>query len=155
MHLFKTQQFLPITIEEAWNFFSTPKNLAKITPPEMDFKIISPLPEGDIYNGMKINYSVKPLMGIPVKWVTMLKDITVGHRFTDIQIKGPYEIWEHTHIFTPVKNGVHMEDIVKYKVPFGFIGRILNSLFIKNKITTIFNYRKNILEKLFTHAVVA
>ena len=149
MHQFKAKQFLPIDKSKAWDFFSSPKNLSLITPPEMDFKILSKLNGEEIFEGMKIDYTVKPLLGIAVRWQTEICKVQNQNYFTDRQAKGPYKIWEHTHTFSEVDGGVLMHDIVNYKLPFGFLGRTLNSILIKGKIESIFVYRKKVLATLF------
>jgi len=149
MHQFKAEQFLPIDKSKAWDFFSSPKNLSLITPPEMDFKILSKLNGEEIFEGMKIDYTVKPLLGIAVRWQTEICKVQNQNYFTDRQAKGPYKIWEHTHTFSEVDGGVLMHDIVNYKLPFGFLGRTLNSILIKGKIDSIFVYRKKVLATLF------
>jgi len=149
MHQFKAEQFLPIDKSKAWDFFSSPKNLSLITPPEMDFKILSKLNGEEIFEGMKIDYTVKPLLGIAVRWQTEICKVQNQNYFTDRQAKGPYKIWEHTHTFSEVDGGVLMHDIVNYKLPFGFLGRTLNSILIKGKIESIFVYRKKVLATLF------
>ena len=149
MHQFKAEQFLPIDKSKAWDFFSSPKNLSLITPPEMDFKILSKWNGEEIFEGMKIDYTVKPLLGIAVRWQTEICKVQNQNYFTDRQAKGPYKIWEHTHTFSEVDGGVLMHDIVNYKLPFGFLGRTLNSILIKGKIESIFVYRKKVLATLF------
>lgn len=149
IHEYKAQQTLPISLDLAWEFFSSPKNLAIITPPEMDFKILTKDLNVEIFDGMEINYRVRPLLGIPMKWKTKLCKIDDKKSFTDIQLKGPYSIWEHTHTFISTENGILMNDVIRYKIPMGFIGNWLNTLFIRKKIENIFNYRRQILEKLF------
>ncbi len=149
MHQFKVVQFLPIDKRKAWEFFSSPENLSIITPPEMDFKILSKLNQEGIYEGMKIDYTVKPLWGITVRWQTEIIKVQKNNYFTDIQLKGPYKTWEHTHTFSEVPGGVLMYDVVKYKLPLGFIGNAMNSILIKRKINSIFDYRKKKLETLF------
>ena len=153
MFQYKTQQFLPISVDEAWNFFSSPKNLATITPPELDFKILSTF-NNEIYEGMKIDYMVKPLFKIPMYWQTEIFKVNKGKYFTDRQLKGPYKKWEHTHTFKPVNNGVLMEDIINYQLPLGFIGNLAHTLLVRKKIENIFTYRKNILEKIFINEPV-
>ena len=148
-HILKKEQFLPISIEEAWAFFSTPKNLAKITPKEMGFIIKSDLADEEIYEGMKIEYTVKPVLGIPLKWITRIGKTESPFFFTDVQEKGPYKLWEHTHIFEEKDNGVLVKDEVKYQLPFGLFGDIAHSLFVKNKLKSIFNYRSSVLLKMF------
>ncbi len=149
MFQYKTEQFLPISIDEAWDFFSSPKNLATITPAELEFKILSDLNNEEIYEGMKIDYIVKPILKIPILWQTEIIKVNKGNFFTDRQLKGPYEVWEHTHIFKVINNGVLMHDVINYQLPFGFIGNIAHALLVKKKIENIFTYRKNILEKIF------
>jgi len=151
MHQFKTQHWLPISIKEAWNFFSSPKNLSRITPPEMDFKILTPNLPINIHNNLLINYSVKPIFGIEMKWETEIMDVSNENYFIDKQNKGPYSFWEHKHLFEVNNNGVLMTDIVNYKLPFGLLGNLIHFIFIRKKIESIFEYRKQILIKLFQH----
>ena len=96
MHQFKTEQFLPIDKIKAWDFFSSAKNLAVITPAKLDFKILSAFTEGEIFEGMKIDYTLKPLFGVAVHWQTEIGKVEYQHCFTDKQLTGPYKIWEHT-----------------------------------------------------------
>ncbi len=149
MHQFKAKQFLPIDKKKAWDFFSAPKNLSLITPPEMDFKILTPLKEEDIYEGMIIDYTLKPMLGISVDWQTEICKVQKQEYFTDRQTKGPYKIWEHTHTFIEENNGVLMTDIVNYELPFGFLGKIAEWILVRRKIKAIFDYRENILKKIF------
>jgi ligand-binding SRPBCC domain-containing protein len=148
MYHYKTEQWLPISVGEAWDFFSSPKNLALITPPEMDFKILSSL-DNDFYEGMIIDYKVKPLFGIVVSWRTEICRVVSGKYFTDRQVKGPYKVWEHTHTFIASNGGVLMKDEINYQLPFAIIGKVAHRLFIRNKIENIFSFRKNKLNKIF------
>lgn len=148
---YKTEQFLPTDINTAWHFFSSAKNLAAITPPELDFKILTRLNDTDIYPGMLIDYSLKPLFGIPVYWKTEIDKIKKPEMFVDKQLKGPYKIWEHTHQFIQKENGVLMKDAVRYQLPFGVIGKMAHSLIVKRKLQQIFNYRRETLNKIFTN----
>ena len=150
IYYYKTKQFLPTDINTAWNFFSSAKNLARITPPELDFKILTELDDKDIYEGMLIEYIVRPLFGILLHWQTEIWKIKKPEMFVDRQLKGPYEIWEHTHEFIEQEKGILMKDSVKYQLPFGIIGKMAHSLIVKQKIERIFNYRKEILQKIFT-----
>ncbi len=147
--LYNTEQFLSTDINTAWDFFSSAKNLALITPPELDFEILSNLNEKEIYEGMLIEYNVKPLMGIPLHWQTEICKVDKPKMFTDKQLKGPYKIWEHMHLFIEKENGVLMKDQVKYQLPFGIIGQITHSLIVRKKIKTIFAFRKEVLKKIF------
>ena len=148
---FKTEQFLAIDIDQAWDFFSSAKNLSRITPPEMGFNILTQLEDKEIYEGMKIDYTVKPLWGIPVHWQTEICKVYRKKKFTDKQLKGPYRLWEHTHTFSTVHGGVWMTDEINYQLPFGFIGVLFHSLVVRKKIEHIFTYRKQVLEKIFPH----
>lgn len=142
------KQYLPIDINIAWEFFSSPKNLSKITPSYMDFRITSELPE-EMYEGMIITYKVKPVAAISVNWVTEISHIRKPFFFIDKQLSGPYKLWHHQHLFKEVDGGVEMEDIVHYKLPFGILGNIANSMFVKKQLEGIFNYRKNVLNEIF------
>jgi len=146
---YQTEQFLPTTIERAWDFFSSPKNLSRITPPSMKFKILSTLGSQGIYNGMKIQYSVCPIPGIPLHWHTEIDHVHPGASFIDKQLKGPYKKWEHKHTFTPVENGIMMFDTIHYQIPFSYLGRLLHRVFIRKRIESIFAYRKEVLEVIF------
>lgn len=146
---YKAEQFLPIDIEKAWDFFSSPKNLSVITPPEMGFKILTELNGKEIHDGMLIDYTVKPLLGIAMHWQTKICSVEKHKVFADTQLKGPYKSWEHTHTFEKINNGVLMKDIINYELPFGFIGDIAHTLLVKKKIENIFAYRKSVLEKIF------
>ena len=149
MHQYKAEQFLPIKKERAWEFFSSPNNLSIITPPELGFKILSKFNGEDIYEGMKIDYSVKPLFGISMGWQTEICEIQIQKHFTDRQLKGPYKVWEHTHSFIEKKNGVLMTDVINYELPFGIVGKLVEKLLVRRKVKSIFSFRKTILEKIF------
>jgi len=147
-HKLYNKQFLPIDIKLAWEFFSSPKNLSKITPSYMDFQITSELPE-EMYEGMIITYTVKPVAVIPINWVTEISHIRKPYFFIDTQLSGPYKLWHHQHLFKEVKNGIEMEDLVHYKLPFGILGNMANFLFVKKQLEGIFNYRQKILSEIF------
>ncbi len=139
------RQFLPITPEAAWKFFSNPANLGRITPPAMNFTITSKVPE-KVYPGLIITYKVSPLLGIPLDWVTEITQVDEPFFFVDDQRSGPYAIWHHEHRFEPVENGVMMTDKLFYKVPLGPFGNLLDLLFIRKKVAGIFEFRKKYLE---------
>ena len=149
IHHYKSEVFLPIQINTAWDFFSSAKNLSKITPPEMDFKILTELGDTEVYEGMIIDYTVKPLFGLALKWQTEIFSVTKPSSFTDRQVKGPYSIWEHTHTFSERDGGVLMKDEVKYKLPLGILGDLISYLIVKKKIENIFKYREGALNKIF------
>ncbi len=149
LYQLKTSQKLPISSETAWKFFSNPANLSKITPPWLNFEVRTKLSE-KMYAGMIITYFVRPLLNIPQTWVTEITHVNEPNYFVDEQRFGPYRMWHHQHLFTMAGDGcVIMEDIVSYVVPFGYLGRIMNAIVISKKINEIFNYRKEVLLKIF------
>jgi ligand-binding SRPBCC domain-containing protein len=149
MQRVERKQFLPITIAEAWTFFSDAENLSRITPPEMGFRITSPKHIGPVYPGMIISYSVRPILSIPLPWITEITRVKQPEYFIDDQRVGPYKLWHHQHVFKQVDGGVEMTDIIHYQAPFGFIGRLAESLFINRKVKHIFDYRSRVLMDIF------
>ena len=145
MRQLEFRQFLPITAEEAWKFFSNPANLAKITPKAMNFIITSGVPQ-NIYPGLIISYKVSPVFSIPLNWVTEITQVREPYYFVDEQLSGPYAIWHHEHHFEPFENGVMMTDKLFYKVPLGAFGNMLDRMFIRNRVEDIFEFRKKYLE---------
>jgi ligand-binding SRPBCC domain-containing protein len=144
----KTIQKLPISIDKAWSFLSDPKNLKKITPDEMNFRILSGA-DKSIFPGQIIQYKVTPMLGISTKWVTEITHVKHNEYFVDEQRFGPYSLWHHKHFIKEIKGGIEMEDIVDYKIPFGILGQIAHVLFVKKKLKKIFKYRENKLKELF------
>lgn len=148
-HLKRTQ-FLPITLDEAWNFFSSTKNLARITPPTLGFKIVYISgDQSETYAGQIVRYKIGILPGITVNWMTEITHVNKPYNFIDEQRFGPYALWHHQHHFKEVNGGVEMTDELNYAIPFGFIGRIANTLFVERRVYDIFEYRFKILNKLF------
>jgi ligand-binding SRPBCC domain-containing protein len=146
----KSTQHLPISLEEAWDFFSSPNNLQKITPPDMGFIITSDKKDGEkMYAGQIIAYKVSPFKGINTTWVTEITHVKPKEYFVDEQRFGPYSLWHHKHFIKPIKNGVEMTDIIDYKIPMGFLGDIMNALVVKNKLNQIFEYRFKKMEEYF------
>jgi ligand-binding SRPBCC domain-containing protein len=146
--LIKTQK-IPATIEQVWDFISSPANLKKITPAYMGFDITSKLIPGKMYPGMIISYKVSPLLKIKMTWVTEITQVREKEYFVDEQRIGPYKIWHHQHIIKAIKGGVLMTDIVSYQPPFGVLGLLANSLIIKKQLREIFDYRNHAVEKEF------
>ena len=150
VYFLRREQLLPVDLLTAWRFFSSPNNLAKITPPEMGFKTLSTFNDGqEIYTGMLIDYYVKPLFGISLFWRTEIVDVQKPYLFVDTQLKGPYRLWEHTHTFTEKENGVLMQDVVKYQLPLGPLGVLANSLLVRRKLESLFAFRKVAIERIF------
>mgnify|MGYP001948876183 FL=1 len=144
----ETIQNLPITQTEAWDFLSNPKNLKRITPDYMGFKIVSGASER-MFAGQIIQYVVTPVLGIPTTWVTEITHVEEGNYFVDEQRFGPYALWHHKHFIKPIKNGVEMTDIIDYKIPFGVFGRMAHPIVVAPKLKEIFEYREKALIELF------
>ncbi len=145
-------QSISAPAEEVWDFISSPKNLKDITPDYMGFEITSGNLSEKIYPGMIISYTVKPVLGVRMIWVTEITHIEEGRYFVDEQRIGPYLMWHHQHFIEPTDQGVLMTDIVSYSPPLGFLGVLANNIFIRKQLKAIFNYRENILEKRFPEA---
>ena len=143
-----SKQFLPITLDEAWDFFSDPMNLNTITPDDMGFKTLSGA-DRKMYPGQIIQYIVTPLLNIPLKWVTEITHVDHKKFFVDEQRFGPYALWHHKHFFKEVPGGVEMEDIVDYKLPMGMLGQLVHPILVKPRLHQIFDYRRKKLIELF------
>lgn len=142
-------QLLPIPLDEAWAFFSDPDNLKHITPPHMGFVVTSSHHGNEMYAGQIIRYIIRPLWRLPLKWCTEITHVVDNKYFIDEQRFGPYAFWHHQHHFTAVDGGVLMEDILHYKVAFGFVGAIVDRLIVNREIAAIFAYRKKVLTERF------
>ncbi len=134
---------------EAWEFFSAPTNLARITPPHMKFEINYISGEEKMYAGQVIRYKLYPIPGIPVRWTTEITHVDQPNFFVDEQRFGPYALWHHQHFFKSVPGGVEMVDEVNYAIPFGLVGRLAQWLFVGKQVRNIFDYRFKVLEQLF------
>jgi ligand-binding SRPBCC domain-containing protein len=143
------EQKIPTTLEDIWEFISSPKNLQRITPPSMGFNITTKYLSEIMYPGMIISYQVSPLFNFKMTWVTEITQVKELAFFVDEQRVGPYKIWHHEHHIKEIEGGVLMSDLVTYQPPFGFIGSIANHLLIQKKITSIFDYREHALINLF------
>jgi len=148
-HVLQREQLLRTSLSEAWDFFSTPRNLARITPNDLSFAIREPFDDSPAHTGQLITYTVKPLMGIPLTWVTRIESVEAPRRFVDTQLKGPYKRWWHEHTFEEVEGGVLMRDRVEYELPLGALGEAFHDLLVRNRLTRIFNHRWAVLEALF------
>lgn len=140
-------QVLPVSASEAWAFFTDPKNLARITPSDLAFEVTTPLP-AQIYPGLMIGYRVRPLFGIPVEWVTEITHVVDGVMFIDEQRAGPYRLWHHEHLLTPVQGGTEVQDTVYYMLPFGRLGT-LAGVPVRRRLLHIFEHRRAVLGQLF------
>lgn len=146
---FQKQQKIRTTIDEIWEFISSPVNLKEITPDYMGFDIKTKDLPDKMYAGMVINYEVRPLLGIKTTWVTEITQVIDKKYFVDEQRVGPYSLWHHQHIIEPLEDGILMTDIVSYQPPFGYLGALANKIIINNKLNEIFDYRTKAIEKRF------
>ena len=142
-------QKIPVSVEQIWDFISSPKNLKKITPDYMGFEVTTEnLPE-KMYPGMIISYKVSPFPGMKLTWVTEISQVRELEFFVDEQRIGPYNFWHHQHHVKAIDGGTLMSDIVHYAPPYGFLGRIANSLLIRKQLMEIFNFRRNRIEEIY------
>ncbi|MDF1673292.1 MAG: SRPBCC family protein [Vicingaceae bacterium] len=148
MLVFNRSQFIPISIEEAWDFFSSPNNLALITPEELGLEIKTKFNRKSVKENDLIDYTVRPILNIPMKWKTEITYVNEPYCFVDEQLEGPYKKWIHKHTFEKVGNGVMMYDEVKYELPLKFISKFMLG-FIKKKLNHIFDYRTTQLIQIF------
>lgn len=142
------KQNLPITLQQAWDFLSDPKNLKTITPEYMSFHILSGA-DRPMFAGQIIQYFVTPVLGIKTKWVTEITHVADKQYFVDEQRFGPYALWHHKHFIKEIDGGVELEDIIDYKLPFGILGQLVHPILVEPKLEEIFNYRTQKLETLF------
>lgn len=152
MKIYRTEftQKLPVSIDAAWDFFSSPLNLAEITPKDMTFEVTSPnMDHTKMYPGLIITYKVSPLFGIKLDWVTEITHVKEKEYFVDEQRFGPFAFWHHQHHFQSIEGGVLMNDILHYGIGWGIIGKVANGVMVNNKINEIFNFRYKKVEALF------
>ncbi|MBM3176992.1 MAG: SRPBCC family protein [Bacteroidetes bacterium] len=142
------KQFIKAPLSRVWDFFSAPANLGKITPAQMNFKIIRM--DGDrMFAGQQIEYKVTVMPLVRVTWVTKITEVEENKMFVDEQLKGPYNLWRHRHTFVEVEGGVEMTDVIDYAIPFGILGRLANWLYVERAVKGIFSYRSGVTEKIF------
>ena len=148
-HSFSIKQRIPIPVRDAWNFFSKPSNLQLITPASFQFKILSTSDDRPIYEGQIIDYTVRPLFNIRMRWTTLITRVEEEVMFIDEQKRGPYRYWQHQHCFRPIADGTEMSDIVRYEIPGWWAGDVLNTLLVKSDLKKLFLYRSARIEQLF------
>jgi uncharacterized protein len=141
------EQWIPASIKEVFSFFSNASNLEKLTPGWLNFRILSQSTP-QIQAGTLIEYQLK-LHGIPFTWKTLIEEWIPEKQFVDTQLKGPYSLWHHTHTFEEKDGGVLMIDKIRYQVPLGILGHLVAGNYVKKDITRIFDYRKEVITKVF------
>jgi len=146
---FTKHQLIEASLQDVWNFIATPLNLNKITPPSMGFEILTPHLPSKMYEGLMIQYRVKPLPFYTTEWVTEITHIKHGEYFVDEQRVGPYKIWHHEHRLRPAPQGVEMIDTISYQLPLNVLGKLGNHLIVKKRLNEIFEYRKKAITEYF------
>lgn len=149
--VFHCEHFLAYPRERVFEFFKKPENLNQVTPLNLGFKILTPSPVL-MEKGSVIDYMIR-LHGFPMKWRTVISNYDPPHSFTDIQVKGPYKTWIHTHNFVEKDGGTLMTDKVEYEVPMGFLGDVIRFLFVRREVEKIFNYRKKVISDIFEKGI--
>lgn len=145
----KRVQILPLSLEEAWEFFSSPYNLEKITPPDMKFRVIPPEPEPSMRPGMIIQYKVRPFPMVPLRWITEITHVERPFLFVDEQRFGPYRFWHHSHLFRQTEEGLEMTDLVYYLIPPVPFSSLLDRWIVRPRLDRIFRFREKALKELF------
>jgi ligand-binding SRPBCC domain-containing protein len=147
IHVLERTQTIARPPDEVFPFFSDPHNLAEITPPFVHFRVLTPrsIP---MTAGMLIDYRLR-LFGVPFRWQTRVVELEPPRRFVDVQLRGPYASWEHTHEFVPTADGTRMRDRVRYALPLGPLGRLAHALFVARTLDAIFDYRHSRIEEIF------
>lgn len=149
LHSFQTSQLIKSDLNTVWDFMSSPKNLATITPDYMGFQILNDLHGDLMYPGQIIEYNVSPILGVKLHWVTEITHVKDKAYFVDEQRFGPYTFWHHKHFLKETSQGIEMNDLVHYKLPFGILGKIANELFVKKQLNEVFEYRYKKVNELF------
>lgn len=141
------QTYVPAPIDKVFAFFSKAENLNRITPADLQFKILSPL-QPVMQTGLLIDYQIK-LRGIPMNWKTEITHWNPPHSFQDSQLKGPYLLWKHLHVFTKKGDSTLMTDKVYYRIPGFIFEPLLYRLFVRHKLNQIFDYREKAIQNIF------
>ena len=138
---------VPADIDRTWAFFSDPANLGRITPPGLDFRMRSA--SEPTHEGQLIEYTIRPIAGIPLRWLTRIEHVDAPRTFTDVQLKGPYRSWVHRHSFTQVDGGTRIDDRIEFQLPFGPLGRVAHALVVRAQLDAIFQFRTAAIRAIF------
>jgi len=144
-----SRQHIPASLDEVWAFFSDAKNLLAVTPPHLNLKVTNEVYGESVYAGQVMTYKVKPVLGIPLSWMTEITHVKDKVYFVDEQRKGPYQLWHHQHHFKALEGGVAMTDLVHYRLPMGIMGDLANAVFVRKELERIFTYRYQKIVALF------
>ena len=147
-HIFESRFRLPHPREAVFGFFTSPENLGAVTPSWLHFTLLTPAPIV-MAAGTVLSCRLR-WMGVPLRWLSIIREYDPPHRFVDAQLLGPYSRWEHRHMFFEERGGTVVEDRVTYKLPFGPLGRLTHSLLVRRQIEAIFAYRRGKLAALLS-----
>jgi ligand-binding SRPBCC domain-containing protein len=139
VHVLRREQRLPDPPAAVFPFFADPRNLEAITPPLLRFRLLTPEPV-EMGVGTFLQYALR-LRGVPVRWDTLIQAWEPPHRFVDVQVRGPYRLWHHTHELEPVEGGTLMRDTVRYAIGFGVLGEVARRAVVARDLDAIFAYR--------------
>jgi ligand-binding SRPBCC domain-containing protein len=155
MHLYRLSrcQHLPVDPERAWAFFAEPRNLPRITPGWLRFRLNAP-PDGPMHPGLILSYRLTPLWRLPCRWVSEITHVDPPRLFVDEQRLGPYRLWHHLHRFEAAAGGVTIHDVVHYALPYGPLGRLLHYALVRKRLQAIFDFRRERLAELFARPAV-
>lgn len=145
-YILRRRQTIARSLRTVFEFFEQPENLEKITPGSVGFTILTPRPI-KMQVGTVLDYTIR-LLGLPVRWTTLISEYDAPHRFCDVALRGPYSFWHHTHTFEKTEQGTVMTDEVRYALPFGPIGRLVHLLWVKRQLDYIFDYRAEVISQL-------
>ncbi len=146
-HTLRREVWLPSSLDQVFDFFSRAGNLEQITPPWVRFRIMTRQPIR-MKQGAVIRYALR-IRGIPFRWLTQIERWDPPHEFIDVQVKGPYKVWRHTHQFSALNGGTSVVDIVEYALPFGALGRLVHRVLVARDVERIFDYRNERIQRLF------
>jgi ligand-binding SRPBCC domain-containing protein len=147
IYTLKREQFVARPLDEVFEFFSDARNLEIITPPWLNFQILTP-GQIEIVPGTLLDYRLK-WHGLPLAWRTKIVGWNPPRSFVDVQLRGPYRLWHHTHTFAAVSGGTHMVDTVNYELPLGFLGSLAHELGVRRDLERVFDYRMKVVAERF------
>jgi ligand-binding SRPBCC domain-containing protein len=153
VYTLKREQVVPRPLNEVFPFFADPRNLGRLTPPSLGFDILTP-PPIEMREGALIDYTIG-VLGIRMHWRTLISDYDPPQSFTDVQLKGPYLFWHHSHTFRQTDRGTVVGDEVRYILPFGIFGRLVHALLVKRQLRQIFDFREHVIGNVFTEGSTA
>jgi ligand-binding SRPBCC domain-containing protein len=146
VHRLEREQYVDRPLEEVFDFFAEAHNLERITPPWLSFQVLTPDPI-EMGVGVLIDYKLR-VHGLPLRWTSRIEDWEPGRSFVDRQLRGPYGLWHHRHTFAPQGGGTVVRDEVDYAMPFGAVGDLAQSLFVRRDLERIFTYRTEAVPRL-------